>query len=75
VRELHDAEGRRWEVVVGRESWGAFFAIFVPDREGLPFRQSLLRAASYEAAARELDELGREALLELFSESERKELG
>lgn len=75
MRRFQDREGRDWEVVVGRESWGAFFAIFVPRGHDAGVRQSMLDAGSQEEAARELDGLGRDGLRELLGESSPKELG
>lgn len=75
MREFEDAEGRRWDVVVGRESWGAFFAIFVPREEGPVIRQTLLLGQSNEDAVRELEALDRDGLICLLDQSERKELG
>lgn len=74
MRGFTDAEGRSWEAVVGRESWGAFFAIFIPREEGA-VRQVLLSASSYEDATRELADLDAPALRDLFRRSEPKTLG
>lgn len=61
-------------MVAGRESWGAFFAIFVPRGEGV-VRQAPLGAASTEEASRELAELDDDALETLLGESVPKEMG
>lgn len=68
-----DAEGGRWDVVVGRESWGAMMALFVP-RGGAAsgVRQTPLGSASYEQALQELEGLGPAGLGELFSRSKPK---
>lgn len=81
MRSFVDASGSRWDVVLGRESWGAFFAIFVPkgteDEQGeRGIRQAMLVGASDGAEAnRILDALDDTRLQELLSESERKDLG
>lgn len=64
MREFVDDEGRKWDVVVGRESWGVVYALFIPAERENPMRQTLLETASYQDAVQELqgasgDELGR----------------
>ena len=73
MRRFQDAEGRRWEAVVGRESWGAFFAIFVPAASG-EVRQSQLQAATWSEAERELDAMDDRGLYELLGRSTVKSL-
>ena len=73
MRRFQDAEGRGWEAVVGRESWGAFFAIFVPAAAG-EVRQSQLQAATWSEAERELDAMDDRGLYELLSRSTVKSL-
>lgn len=75
MRRFRDGEGREWEVVVGRESWGAFFAIFVPRGHDAPVRQSLLDAGSQSEASRAVDERDEGALRELLEGSRPKETG
>jgi hypothetical protein len=75
VRRFSDATGREWEVVAGRESWGAIYAIFIPaDGEG-PLRQTHLQAESYEEANREMDALDDAAMQALLDRSTEKSLG
>ena len=66
-------DGERWDVVRGRESWGALYALFIPRGEGA-VRQTPLTAASHEQALQEVEEAGPEGLHELFRRSEPKEL-
>lgn len=66
-----DDQERTWDVTLGRESWGAFFAIFVP-RRGADIRQTMLAAEAVEDAHRELDTLGEEQFRQLLSRSEPK---
>lgn len=72
MRRFRDRNGAAWDVVLGRESWGALYALFVPagGRDGV--RQTQLRTPSYEAAQRELDDSSEERLRELLERSEPK---
>ncbi len=71
MRRIEDEAGARWDVVLGRESWGALYALFVPVGAG-EARQALLRSAGYNSAQQELDEMSEERLLELLRNSEPK---
>ncbi|MBI4540668.1 MAG: hypothetical protein HY704_14300 [Gemmatimonadetes bacterium] len=71
-RRFTDDGDRVWEVVVGRESWGTFYAIFVPSEGGERVRQAPLRGSSHEAAWLELDQMGADELRGLFQRSEVK---
>lgn len=75
MRRFTDARGLPWDVVLGRESWGSLYALFVPAGTGRTetVRQALLRAESYEAAQTELERMPEPALLELFDSSTPKE--
>ena len=73
MRRWTDGSGRAWDVVAGRESWGAFFAIFVPRAEGT-VRQAPLEAESVEEASRALAELDDDGLERLLADSEPKEI-
>lgn len=78
MREFSDGSGRRWDVVAGRESWGAFFAIFVPrsgggDDPGI--RQVALEASGHDEAAGELASLSDDELRELLDRSSPKDPG
>lgn len=75
MRTFEDESGARWDVVTGRESWGAIFAIFVPrGRGGRALRQTPLRASGYEEASEELAALDDAGLRELLDRSEPKRL-
>jgi hypothetical protein len=54
VRHFLDDEGRRWEVVLGKESWGTLVVIFTPEGVG-ESRTSVLVAETMLAANAELD--------------------
>jgi hypothetical protein len=74
MRRFRDPEGHSWEAVVGRESWGAFFAIFAPASAGDEIRQTQLDAATWSDAERELDVLDDAALQQLLGRSTPKSL-
>jgi hypothetical protein len=73
MRRFDDDDGRRWDVVLGRESWGALYALFVPAGHDAPIRQALLRAVAHDAAQHELDDMSGEELSALFRASTIKE--
>ena len=71
VRRYVDEQGRQWDVVLGRESWGSLLALFVPRGSGTP-RQSMLATSDYNAAQQELDALDDAALAEMLRNSVEK---
>ena len=74
MRSYTDPEGRRWDIIVGRESFGALMALFVPAAgNDAPARQSMLAAESHLGADEELDTMEPAALDGLFERSEPKE--
>ena len=84
MRRLEDANGRIWDVVVGRESWGALYAIFVPkavSADGAEpttspeVRQAPLDASAYADANEELEAMTDAALRELLARSTPKTTG
>ena len=75
MRTFTDRAGQAWEVVAGRESWGAFFAIFVPGSAGRELRQTQLAAGSWDDAERELDTMDEAGLQDLLERSTMKNLG
>jgi hypothetical protein len=74
MRRFDDSEGRPWEVVAGRESWGAIFAIFIPVEGDGGVRQTALKASSYDEANVELGRLSQASLRELLERSTPKDL-
>jgi hypothetical protein len=72
MRRFNDPEGYPWDVVVGRESWGNLYALFIPARHDRAddVRKALLHAAGYEEAQHELDELDDDTLRALFRAAE-----
>ncbi len=72
MRVLEDDGGLCWDVVLGRESWGAFYVLFVPregDDEDREARKAILGASAQEEASAELSRMDRVELLELLSGS------
>jgi hypothetical protein len=72
---MTDPRGRTWDVVLGRESFGALYALFIPAR-GNPeqARQALLLADSQAAADEELQKLSDHELNDLLDRSEPKSM-
>jgi hypothetical protein len=75
MRRFTDREGSAWDVVLGRESWGALLALFVPVDDGRSVRQAPLASTAYDAATTELDTLDDAALQALLDRSTLKEEG
>jgi hypothetical protein len=76
VRRYADEAGRAWDIVIGRESFGALLALFVP-AAGNPDapRQAMLTADSHAGAEAELDAMEPVDLDGLFERSQPKETG
>lgn len=73
MRRFRAPDGTLWDVVLGRESWGALYALFVPAGHDAPVRQALLEAEGYDAAQTELATLDETRLARLFEESSPRE--
>ncbi len=75
MRRFTDEHGRVWDAVVGRESWGTLYALFVPagPADSRAVRQALLQGAGYEAAQQELDSMDDAALHALFATAQPRE--
>jgi hypothetical protein len=74
MRRFEDRAGRFWDVIVGRESWGANYALFVPAAGTVAdVRQAILRGASFEDAVAELDGLDDQGVQMLLDISTIKE--
>jgi hypothetical protein len=74
MRRFTDAEGRVWDAVLGRESWGTLYAIFVPVQSGPAVRQTALPTDAVERASADLDDLDEAELRSLFERSVPKPL-
>ncbi|HEV2146222.1 MAG TPA: hypothetical protein VGR37_02265 [Longimicrobiaceae bacterium] len=68
MRSFTDAEGRTWDVVPGRESWGTVVLLFSP-RQGSGARTAPLASETVRDADQELAEMTEEALRERLAES------
>jgi hypothetical protein len=70
MKRFTDRHGHDWDVVLGRESWGAQLALFVPlgvpDR---PVRQAMLGTSAADSAMLELERLDDTALQQLLDRS------
>lgn len=75
MRRYTDSRDREWDVVVGRESFGALYALFVPSGETrAETRQSLLQQDSTAAAQAAIEAMSDDEMDELFKRSEPKRL-
>ncbi len=77
MRRFSDQSGRFWDVVVGRESWGTLYALFVPagPHANEPVRQALLDSSGYDQAQRELESMDDARLLRLLDHAEARDRG
>ena len=77
MQRFIDRQGVTWDVVLGRESWGALLALFVPtgDSPHVAARQAPLASAGYDAAMQELNELDGAALQSLLDRSSIRDEG
>ncbi len=69
MRSLIDAEGRAWDVTLGRGSWGAVVLLFAPRAEG-GVRVAPLASETVRDAERELAEMPEEGLREQLAASQ-----
>jgi hypothetical protein len=69
MRRFVDHQGREWDVVVGRGSWGAYLLLFAPTAGSGAVRESPLAASSFDGAMLELDALDDLALITLLERS------
>jgi hypothetical protein len=76
MRRFKDQRGTTWDVVLGRESWGASVALFVPPTSSdLDVRRTALAAGTHDAAVRELEAMDDAALQALFDRSTDRQEG
>ena len=74
MKRFRDRSGIEWDVVLGRESWGASVALFVPATDGdTVVRQAMLHASAVDSAFRELDAMGDAELQALLDRSKPKQ--
>ena len=75
MRRYTDPRGRDWDVVVGRESFGALYALFVPAGDTrAETRQALLQQDSKAGAQQAVEAMSEKEMNELFERSEPKRL-
>jgi len=75
MRRHIDPDGRPWDVIIGRESFGALYALFIPAAGNTgAVRQSLLRADSQADAEAELAGMEESDMNDLLERSELKEM-
>jgi hypothetical protein len=68
-----DHQGREWEVVLGRGSWGLYLLLFAPVDGIGSVREAPLKGTSYEEALLELDALDDDALQSTLARSKPKQ--
>lgn len=73
MRRFNDRNGRVWEVVLGRASWGAHCALFVPDGWQADVRQAPLLASAWDHATAELESMDDARLQALLDASTLRE--
>lgn len=75
MRRYTDPRGRDWDVVVGRESFGALYALFVPAGETrAETRQTLLQQESRPRAQAAIEAMSDDEMNDLYERSEPKRL-
>lgn len=76
MRRYTDRLGRRWDIVIGRESFGTLLALFVPAAgNGEGPREAVLESDAQVEAEAELDAMRPADLDGLFERSKPKETG
>ncbi len=70
MRRFVDEEGRGWEVIIGRESWGGMVALFVPESGDV--MQKALTADSHAEAQVMLDGATEDELQALLAQAQPK---
>ena len=73
MRRFTDREGRGWEVVLGRGSWGAHVALFVPRGHDAPVRQADLAATALDQAMIEIERADEARFQTLLDRSKNRE--
>lgn len=72
MRRFEDDGGGVWDAVVGRESWGAVVALFVPRSGSGPARQASIPAKGFEEATAWMESCTDDELRERLAESTEK---
>lgn len=74
MRRFLDHNGREWEAVVGRGSWGVYLLLFAPVDGGEEVREAPLQATSFDEAMHELDSLDDADLAAILERATAKQL-
>jgi len=53
-----DRAGLRWDIVLGRASWGTHVALFVPVGHDAPVRQAMIDGDAWDQVMAELENIG-----------------
>lgn len=72
MRRFKDESGGVWDAVVGRESWGAVVALFVPRSGDGPARQASIPADGFEEATSWMESCSDDELRARLAESTEK---
>jgi hypothetical protein len=72
VRRFKDHTGGVWDAVVGRESWGAVVALFVPRNGDAAARQASIPASGFEEATAWMESCSDDELRDRLDESTEK---
>lgn len=73
MRRFTDREGRVWDIVLGRGSWGAHVALFVPHGHEAAVRQTDLAASGFDQAMDEIERADQHRLQSLLDHSKNRE--
>jgi hypothetical protein len=68
VRDFLDDAGRKWQVTLGKESWGTIVLLFTPE-SGADARTSVLSSETIFDASAELETLDDDALRDRLRDS------
>jgi len=73
MRRFSDREGRTWEVVAGRGSWGMHVILFVPVGHDAPVRQADLAVSAMHEALDEIERADAARLQQLLDGSRHRD--
>ncbi|MGD8277333.1 MAG: hypothetical protein PVH00_04875 [Gemmatimonadota bacterium] len=73
MKRFSDREGRTWEVVPGRGSWGMHVVLFVPAGHDAPVRQAELAVSAMDEALDEIERADTARLQQLLDGSRHRD--
>jgi len=73
MKRFTDRDGRKWEAVPGRGSWGMHVVLFVPVGHEAPIRQAELAASTMDQAMDEIERAADARLRELLEGSRQRD--